>query len=195
MHAACRDGCGTTTKCERTHYDLPDGSGDVILERVEHTFSFARRDAASSAAGAGGAGGGEWGPLAATNVPDVGANLNAGALPDGRVYLTSNACPRNGQGHGRDPLTVATSPDGFAFDQAWAVMSCEGLGQCGCRIPGHSKNDGPSYPQAVTVTKPASMAGLYIVATNNKEDVVVVRVPFDSLGLGGTVASVRQHLE
>ena len=38
-----------------------------------------------------------------------------------------------------------------------------------------------SYPQAVTVTTPTHMAGLYVVATMNKEDVVVVRVPFSSL--------------
>ena len=60
-------------------------------------------------------------------------------------------------------------------------MSCEELKQCGPRVAGHSKDHGPSYPQAVTVTSPASMAGLWVVATNNKEDVVVARVPFDEL--------------
>ena len=60
-------------------------------------------------------------------------------------------------------------------------MSCEQLGQCGPRIAGGAKGPGPSYPQAVTVTAPASMAGLWVVATNNKEDVVVTRVPFSSL--------------
>ena len=35
--------------------------------------------------------------------------------------------------------------------------------------------------QAVTVTTPAAVAGLYVVATNNKEDVWVVKVPFSAL--------------
>ena len=30
---ACADGCGTTTHCERAHYTLLDGSGDIILAR------------------------------------------------------------------------------------------------------------------------------------------------------------------
>jgi hypothetical protein len=72
---------------------------------------------------------------------------------------------------------VGLSNDGVSS----AVMSCEALGQCAPRIPGKSKNAGPSYPQAVVVTAPATSRGLYVVATNNKEDVVVVKVPFDGL--------------
>lgn len=61
-------------------------------------------------------------------------------------------------------------------------MSCELLGQCGPRVPGHAKDAGPSYPQAVTVLSPPEVAGLFVVATNNKEDVVVAKVPFSALG-------------
>ena len=115
--------------------------------------------------------------------PDVNSNLNAGGLPDGRVFLVSNPCPKPWPGHHsayRDPLVVSTSLDGFAFTHAKAVMSCEELGHCTPRIlTGHPS--GPSYPQGVTVTTPQKLAGLYVVATNNKEDVVVTRVPFQSL--------------
>ena len=111
----------------------------------------------------------------------------------------------------RDPLVVSTSVDGLAFSSSVAVMSCHAPGfQCGARIAGLNKNNGgagPSYPQAVTVTAPKHIAGLFVVATvsmvtrkcrslsgyllltdddalqMNKEDVVVVRVPFSSLGL------------
>ena len=65
--------------------------------------------------------------------------------------------------------------------QAHAVMSCEELGGCKPRIPGMHKDTGPSYPQGVVVSAPPGMAGLYVVATNNKEDVVVAKVPFESL--------------
>ena len=40
---------------------------------------------------------------------------------------------------------------------------------------------GTMAPLAVAVTAPTHMAGLYVVATMNKEDVVVVWVPFSSL--------------
>lgn len=39
-------------------------------------------------------------------------------------------------------------------------------------------NVGPSYPQALTVVDPAPAAiqGLYVVSTNNKEDVVMTKM-------------------
>jgi hypothetical protein len=43
---------------------------------------------------------------------------------------------------------------------------------------------GPSYPQALSVVGPGapeSMQGLYVVATNNKEDVVITHVPWDEV--------------
>ena len=48
--------------------------------------------------------------------------------------------------------------------------------------PGHAKDAGPSYPQAIAVVA-KGLEGLYVVATNNKEDVVVarVKVPFADL--------------
>ena len=44
-------------------------------------------------------------------------------------------------------------------------------------------NVGPSYPQGLSVVAPApaAMRGLWVVATNNKEDVVVTRVPWAAL--------------
>ena len=84
---ACRGSCGTTTRCERAHYNMPDGSGDVIIARAGHTFNFSSRESKL----------GKWSPSRTTNIPDVGANLNTGTLPDGRVYLTSNACPNAGR--------------------------------------------------------------------------------------------------
>ena len=45
LRQACKDGCGTTTRCERTHYTMPYGGGDVVLQRTKKKhlgFSFRR---------------------------------------------------------------------------------------------------------------------------------------------------------
>ena len=49
---------------------------------------------------------------------------------------------------------------------------------CGAAFEGKGKTPGPSYPQAVSVVAPApeALRGLYVAATNNKEDVWVVKV-------------------
>ena len=127
----------------------------------------------------------------------------AGVLPDGRgIFLLSNAAPA----HVRDPLTVslaaqlalrllpqsltkgqiALSKDGYDFSVCKIVQTCTALAggdtTCKTRNP-KNHNVGPSYPQGVSVVAPApaAMRGLYVVATNNKEDVVVTKVPWDSL--------------
>lgn len=169
---ACVGGCGNTTRCERTHYEVPLSSGDVILQRSrDHVLTFSSRPNSSA----------PWSADTPTTIPDVDANLNAGTLPNGRVFLVSNPCPDNEVVHGRDPLVVSSSRDGMVWDAAVGVMSCVSLGQCGPRYPGKAKGPGPSYPQAVTVLGPSAIEGLWVVATNNKEDVVVAKVPFAAL--------------
>lgn len=75
----------------------------------------------------------------------------AGTLPDGRIYLFSNAMPNTI----RDPLTLLISSDGYDFNLAVAVMSCtlltatsEGTpaagNECGPKYPGKAKNPGVS---------------------------------------------------
>ena len=70
------------------------------------------------------------------------------------------------------------------FDNIGVVMSCTNLSvtsTCSPRYPGGGKNPGPSYPQALTIIdKKVSndMQGLYVVATNNKEDVWITHIPF-----------------
>ena len=58
-----------------------------------------------------------------------------------------------------------------------------GRSGCGARYSGNH-DVGPSYPQAVGVTAPAPEAvrALYVASTNNKEDVIVSRVPWESIG-------------
>lgn len=75
---------------------------------------------------------------------------------------------------------------GVDFSVCKIVQTCldmaGGASKCAARQAAN-RNVGPSYPQGVSVVAPApaSMQGLYVVATNNKEDVVITRVPWTAL--------------
>ena len=75
---------------------------------------------------------------------------------------------------------------GLDFSTCKIVQTClnmaGGASKCKARQAANG-NVGPSYPQGVSVVHPApaSMQGLYVVATNNKEDVVITRVPWAAL--------------
>lgn len=188
---ACEGGCQPWSDVnlvnERTHYKIAGAAGvkqtsppvgsDIILYRSrEHRLYVAVREVGSA----------NWSTPLETDIPDENSNFNAGVLPDGRRFLVSNA---NDGASIRDPLTIATSADGTDFDTVNAVFSCTQLGQpdqpngCVARYDGKAKNPGPSYPQALVLDAPAptSLQGMWIVATNNKEDVWIARVPYASL--------------
>lgn len=59
-----------------------------------------------------------WSDPVFTSIPDSHSRTCASALPDGRIYLLGAQLTR-----GRDPLTLALSKDGLAFDKVWAVRS------------------------------------------------------------------------
>ena len=124
-----------------------------------------------------------WSAVVETNIPNDNSNLNAGVLPDGKgVFLLSNAAPAKI----RDPLTISLSKDGYNFSKCLVVQTCMDMagGESTCKArQARNGNVGPSYPQGLSVVAPApeAMQGLYVVATNNKEDVVLTRVPWDSL--------------
>eukprot|EP01052_Picozoa_sp_SAG31_P037804 SAG31_NODE_4940_length_2847_cov_5.790393_1_plen_506_part_00 len=188
---------------ERTHYDTPPSSpfaepgavvDDVLLYRsgVFPVLFASVRTAPGQQ---------EWSPPARTNIPNDESNLNTGKLPDGRIFLLNNAVviPKNETStisvqaelgrtetlRFRDPLTIASSADGRHFNNSFAVMTCTNLSStstCSQRHSGTGKNWGPSYPQGLVVTAPAPAAhrGLWVVATNNKEDVWLVKLDFAS---------------
>lgn len=131
---------------------------------------------------------GTWSYPTLTNIPNDDTNINAGLLPDGRVFLVSNPLYFSGTSNSpkmRDPCTIATSTDGYTFDKVGVVITCTALSTtstCEPRFVGKSKNRGPSYPQALTVVDPAPIEhqGIYIVTTNNKEDVWITKLNFSS---------------
>lgn len=194
---------------ERSHWVIPAtnptwGGGDMMVYRSSSSYASvllsAFRPAAAtgggahaSAAGAGAGAGttnpsapSSWGPTATvTAFPNDQSNINAGALPKeagGGVFLVLNALPHSE----RDPLVIATSRDGVNFTAAAAIVSCTHLGPvnspCGGR-KGSKEGYGPSYPQGLTVVDPAPAAlqGMWVVSTNNKEDVLLSRFPYSAL--------------
>ena len=61
-----------------------------------------------------------WSTPLPTNIPDSRSSTCAGALPNGSTYLLGSQLPRLWD---RDPLTLALSPDGAAFDSLQAVRA------------------------------------------------------------------------
>jgi hypothetical protein len=62
-------------------------------------------------------------------------------------------------------------------------MTCHALDNvtgCEPRYAGKSKNAGPSYPQAIAVTAPDALAGFYVGASANKEDIWVTKLAYDA---------------
>jgi hypothetical protein len=165
---------------ERTHWQVPASSSsagwagaDVLAYRSHSSALWASARAPGSSA---------WSQVALTPIPNDDSNVNAGRLPDGRVFLAANAVPHRG----RNPLTLALARDGLNFTSIRWLMSCTAMPQanstCRARGPGGASG-GPSYPQALSVVHPAplQLQGFYVVATNNKEDVVVARFPWSAL--------------
>ena len=183
---------------ERAHYVVPPGNltalPDVILYRSGcHPFMYASvRTTPGQHA---------WPSPSLTNIPNDESNLNAGRLPDDRVYLLHNPVFVDDHLHNRvnkafnetvpmlkfrDPITVATSTDGYDFDKAHAVISCtmpqlvQANSTCTPRFTGGGKNPGPSYPQGLVVVDPApkELQGFYVANSNNKEDIWLTKLAF-----------------
>ena len=167
---------------ERSHWRVPGAEAEVLLYRSHNHVLYASVREAVGAA---------WPVPAPTNITDDVANFNAGNFPqtgglDGRAYLVSNALLTLI----RDPLFLSTAPDGYAFTTVAAIGSCEDSAVfaspeqpwgCQYRVQGGAKEGGLQYPQAAVVTAPASVAGLYVIVSLNKEDIWVSRTPLEDL--------------
>lgn len=177
---ACLNGCQDWSAAqpvvnERTHYVVPGTNGtaaqvDVLLYRTDaNHYAYSMRTTPD----------GTWARTAATNIPDVDSNLNAGVLPDGdgRVYLVSNAAPATN----RDPLTIATSTDGYAFDTVAVLATCDQMTPHGASGPAPPYGCALAYPQAIPITKAASAwrgaPGLYTAWSYNKKSIWVTYAP------------------
>jgi len=175
---------------ERSHWVVPAahpqlGGADVLVYRSH--------SAALWVSVRGAAPGSAWSPVALSPVPNDDSNINAGNLPascGGAAFIAANAVPHRA----RNPLTLALAPDGLNFTAVRVVLDCAAIAAnstCVARSRAGASG-GPSYPQAIAVEAPAPAAlrGFFVVATNNKEDVVIARHSLDAVAraAGGACA-------
>ena len=162
---ACRGGCQIWDRIpfsagmsnERTHYVIPNSKSneDMILYRsgATHTLWASKRSGTAQD---------NWSPVVETSIPNDKSNLNAGPLPDGRVYLVHNPVtpapapystddddgksPNAAKAPSfRDPVTVSFSKDGLRWEDTAVAITCTDLSPtstCKLRYPGHAKNGG-----------------------------------------------------
>jgi hypothetical protein len=155
---------------ERTHWTVPPGAiggngTEILVYRASGpVFCWSQRHQ-----------GGNWSALRKSKLPEVHSNMNAGTLPDGRIYLLHN--PVEGPAE-RDPLVVSLSRDGYSFDKAYVALSCHlpPVNSCKRRNPGGDGAPGPQYPQGLV-----HRDSLYVIMSMNKEDIWVEQIPLSSL--------------
>lgn len=112
-----------------------------------------------------------WSRAQKTNMPDSRAKQSAGNLPDGTAYIVNN--PSGSKS--REPLTITLSDDGKTFDRAF-LLRAGGSQQPAPIYEGLYKRKGFSYPKSFVWKE-----HLYVAYGENKEDIVVTRIPLASL--------------
>ena len=98
---------------ERTRYSVPGSQREVLLYRNNHSketayFCFSARAGPHE----------PWSEPAPSGIPDSTSNMNAGTLPDGRVFLLSNPSTRA-------TLVMSLSRDGYNFSHAYDIAACD----------------------------------------------------------------------
>lgn len=177
----CTNGCQdwndvtvSTIENERTHYLLPNQTGDVILYRNKgkvpnHLYASVRSSYDAP-----------WSMVQETNITDDVSNINAGNLPDGRAYLVSNALVN----YIRDPLYLSTTDEtNLHFVQTHVLVSCHmevfQPGGCIRRFTGGGSQPGCQYPQSLPITGDSS--NFYTIFSLNKEDIWIVSIPLSEI--------------
>ena len=116
--------------------------------------------------------------------------MNAGVLPDGRIFVLSNPSTRQ-------TLVISLSSDGYNFSTAYDVASCSRAPFSDPRPPTSQpdgckrRNTNPGvgfgvcYPQGVVVEE---LASLFVIVSNNPEDIWVLKIPLASLSAAEAAA-------
>ena len=105
--------------------------------------------------------------------------MNAGVLPNGRIFVLSNPSTRA-------TLVMSLSDDGYNFSQAYDIASCHRAPFSNPAQPDGCKRRninpgvgyGVCYPQGVVVPE---LGTLFVVASVNPEDIWVLKIPLTSL--------------
>ena len=122
-----------------------------------------------------------WDPAVAADIPDSPSLTTNVTLDDGTVVLIGNQMGPAFDNldqvthYGRDPLTVAVSPDGYRFEQAFAL-------RCGTQqyrtpqLDVRGRGGGAQYPSAIV-----RQGILYVQYSMGKEDIWVSSVPVEAI--------------
>ena len=111
-----------------------------------------------------------WSLPEITNMPDARAKLSAGNLPNGVAFIVN--CPSGSKT--RMPLVLSLSDNGSSFNRFFMLRN--EASNIPMRYEGKYKRVGFSYPKS-WVTEDA----LYVAYAENKEDIVVTKVPLSAL--------------
>ncbi len=109
-----------------------------------------------------------WTEIKQTDFTDCGGKFHCGRLPDGRFYVVGNPDPAGA----RCPLVISTSEDGITFDREYVVDGRWSKP----RIRGYGKGGIFGYPHSIMIGNT-----MYIICSENKEDVNVYRVEVSDL--------------
>lgn len=109
-----------------------------------------------------------WSEIKDTEFSDCSSKFHCGRLPDGRYYIVGNPDPAGN----RCPLVISTSRDGITFDREYVVDGKWSKP----RINGYGKGGIFGYPHSMIVDRT-----MYIICSENKEDVNVYRVDLSDL--------------
>ena len=153
---------GAGKPIEPSQYLAPDGR--LVLLMRDQNSSFVKLVSYSIDEGV------TWTAPAKTNIPDSRSKQCAGTLPDGRSFWVGNPTGNKS----RRILALALSQDGYLFHQAYALFNSQDLPAQ--RRKGRYKTLGYNYPKAFVQGE-----NLWIGLSFNKEDVVLVKIPYPSL--------------
>lgn len=158
--------------CEPTVYRASDGRYVMLLRDTAYSH---RMYASLSEDG------NNWPAGVPTDIPDSPSLTDSVMLEEGTVLLVGNQMapqfdnPHEIRHYGRDPLTVAVSPDGYRFGKVYAL-------RCGpheYRVPQseiHGRGGGAQYPSAMV-----HEGTLYVQYSMGKEDIGLSWVPLSEI--------------
>ncbi|WGL16076.1 exo-alpha-sialidase [Microbulbifer bruguierae] len=156
---------GVSRELEPSNFQRKDGALVMVFRDQQSSFRVLASISKDNAA--------TWSPVEVTQMPDSRAKQSAGNLPDGSVFLVNN--PSGSKI--REPLVISISENGEVFDRAY-LLRAGGEQLEGPRYEGLYKRKGFSYPKSYVWKE-----HLYVAYGENKEDIIVTRVPLASLTL------------
>lgn len=166
------DGIGTRGLCEPTVYQAADGTYVMLLRDLDYSHRMYVSTSENVH---------EWPTARPTDIPDSPSLSTTVTLEDGSVLLIGNQMAPEFDNadevehYGRDPLTVAVSPDGYKFKTVFALR-CGGHEFRVSQSEVAGRGGGAQYPSAAVHENM-----LYVLYSMGKEDIQISSVPISEV--------------